>query len=328
LGPADLRKALEVLPRASDPNVLVDASTLDDAGVYRLGPELALVQTVDFFTPILDDPEDYGAVAAANALSDVYAMGGRPLTALNILCFPDSKLSPKILEAILRGGSRVLAEAGVALLGGHSVSDRELKYGLAVTGVIDPRRIWTNAGAKPGDELLLTKPIGTGVLATALKKGKLAEGHRAALTASMLQLNREAAQAALGYEVHACTDVTGCGLAGHGYELAQASGAALEIELSAVPLLPGALHWIERGLKTRGDTVNRDYVQQRYRVEGRPPKPLVDLMFDPQTSGGLLFAAPPAVAAPLLAALRAAGAIHSARIGRVVPPAESVLIFR
>jgi selenide,water dikinase len=306
----------------------VDASTLDDAGVYRLDSERALVQTVDFFTPILDDPESFGAVAAANSLSDVYAMGGRPLTALNILCFPDQKLSAAVLTAILRGGARVLAEAGVALLGGHSVSDPELKYGLAVTGLVDPRRIWTNARAQPGDALILTKPLGTGVLSTALKKGKLSAGALAAMTSSMLQLNREAAQAAAAFEIHACTDVTGCGLAGHGYEMATASAVALEIELQAVPLLADALRWTERGMKTRGDRLNRDYVQGRYRVEGRPPAALVDLMFDPQTSGGLLFAVTAPSADRLLAALRdTAGAVHSSRIGRVLPPERDRLIF-
>ena len=296
--------------------------------MYRLDSERALVQTVDFFTPILDDPESFGAVAAANSLSDVYAMGGRPLTALNILCFPDQKLSAAVLTAILRGGARVLAEAGVALLGGHSVSDPELKYGLAVTGLVDPRRIWTNARAQPGDALILTKPLGTGVLSTALKKGKLSAGALAAMTSSMLQLNREAAQAAAAFEIHACTDVTGCGLAGHGYEMATASAVALEIELQAVPLLADALRWTERGMKTRGDRLNRDYVQGRYRVEGRPPAALVDLMFDPQTSGGLLFAVTAPSADRLLAALRdTAGAAHSSRIGRVLPPERDRLIF-
>jgi len=320
---------LAALPRASDPNVLVDASTLDDAGVYRLDGQRALVQTVDFFTPILDDPEDYGAVAAANALSDVYAMGGRPLTALNILCFPEGKLPLSVLAAILRGGGRTLAAAGVALLGGHSVADQELKYGLAVTGLVDPRRVWTNAGARPGDALVLTKPIGTGVLSTALKKGRLAEGALAALTASMLQLNRDAMQVAAAFEVHACTDVTGCGLAGHGFELALASHVALEIELKAVPLLPDALRWTGRGMKTRGDRVNRDYVQRRYQTPERAEAALVDLMFDPQTSGGLLFAVPAPSADRLVESLRAtAGAAHSARIGRVLPPGDDFLIFR
>jgi selenide,water dikinase len=320
---------LQQLPRSSDPNVLVDASTLDDAGVYRLGPGLAMVQTLDFFTPIVDDAEDFGAAAAANALSDVYAMGGRPITALNILCFPEDRLPTSVMSAILRGSAKILAETGVALLGGHTVADAELKFGLSVTGLVDPDKVWTNAGARVGDALVLTKPIGTGVLATALKRGKLSPATLRALTASLHALNRDAAAAAAAFEIHACTDVTGCGLAGHAYEMALASGVGLEFELAAVPLLPDAEHWVGRKLKTKGDRLNREYIQQRYQTVGEVSPARLDLAFDPQTSGGLLLAVAPAQADELVRALRSTpGARESARVGRVIDAERPELIFR
>ncbi|MGC8793912.1 MAG: selenide, water dikinase SelD, partial [Bryobacteraceae bacterium] len=238
MGPGFLDRVLAALPRVADENVLVGFDTADDAGVYRLTPECALVQTVDFFTPIVDDPFTFGAIAAANSLSDIYAMGARPLCALSIVAYP-AKGDPEELREILRGGAEKMREAGCALLGGHSVADDEIKFGYAVTGTVHPARVITNSGAKPGDVLALTKPLGTGVIATALKRGTADPQQVAASIASMLELNREAAAALEDLQVHAMTDVTGFGLIGHAREMAVASGVTLEIEVEAVSLLPG-----------------------------------------------------------------------------------------
>jgi selenide,water dikinase len=271
------------MPRVTNPHVLVGFDTADDAGVYRLTPELALVQTVDFFTPIVDDPFTFGAIAAANSLSDVYAMGGRPLTALSILAWPgEDELGD--LEQILIGGAEKMREAGCAILGGHSVSDPEIKFGYAVTGTVHPDRVLANAGARPGDALLLTKRIGTGVISTALKRGIAAEAHVDASIRSMLTLNRAAAEAMEGLEVHALTDITGFGLLGHAREIARASGVTLEIEAARVPLLEGAAEYARQGALPGGLKNNREFVGTC--VEGSSP--VDDLLYDPQTSGGLL----------------------------------------
>ena len=277
------------IPRLKDENVLVGFETSDDAGVYRLTPECALVQTVDFFTPIVDDPFTFGAVAAANSLSDIYAMGGKPVTALSILCYP-GKGDLDDLEAILRGGAEKMIEAGCVVVGGHSVSDDEIKFGYAVTGIVHPGRVWANTGAKPGDVLVLTKPIGTGVIATALKQGKAREADVDASIASMLRLNRWEGDA------HGCTDITGFGLLGHARELALGSGVSIEIDSGAVELLPGALEYAAEGAIPGGLKNNREFVECAVEVREAVPRALLDLLYDPQTSGGLLLslAEPPA----------------------------------
>ena len=289
--------------------------TADDAGVYRLNDETALIQTLDFFTPIVDDPYLFGQIAATNSLSDVYAMGGKPLTAMNIVTFPICRLAPEVLLAILSGGQQKIAEAGAVMLGGHTIDDDEPKYGLSVTGVVHPDKVLTNAGARPGDALILTKAIGTGVLYTALK-AELFPAGVAAAAASMTQLNRYAAEVMTRFPVHACTDITGFGLLGHAFELAAGSAVDLELDSRAVPLLPDAAEAAGMGLVPAGAYANRDYLNQ---VEFRPEVPvnLQDLLFDPQTSGGLLISLAEDLAADLLTELHAAGVAVAARIGRV-----------
>ena len=295
------------IPRWANENVLVGFETADDAGVYKLTPECALVQTVDFFTPIVDDAYTFGAIAAANALSDVYAMGGQPLSALSILAWPAQGDLDELAE-ILKGGAEKIHEAGCALLGGHSIRDEEVKFGYAVTGTIHPDRIKTNAGARPGDALVLTKRIGTGVIATALKKGIAKDADVQAAVESMLTLNREACRAMLQFDVHGCTDVTGFGLVGHAREMACASGVTLEIDPRAVQFLPGAVEYAKQGAVPGGLKNNREFAASC--VDGHSE--FEELLYDPQTSGGLLIALPEKDAAALERAY--AGAY---RIGRV-----------
>jgi len=296
------------LPRATDSNVLIGFDTSDDAGVYRLSPECALVQTVDFFTPIVDDPYTFGAIAAANSLSDIYAMGGRPLTSLAVLCYP-VKGDLDDLSGILTGGADKMREAGCVVLGGHSVNDDEIKFGYAVTGTVHPERVKANSGARPGDTLMLTKEIGTGVIATALKRGIADPSHVAAAIDSMLTLNRGAAEAMLALDVHGCTDVTGFGLIGHAREMALASKVTIEIEAGRVRFLPGAVDYARRGAIPGGLGNNREFASPA--VEGASE--FDDLLYDPQTSGGLLISLPASGAAALERAY--AGAY---RIGRVL----------
>lgn len=284
-------QVLAAIPRVADENVLVGFDTADDAGVYKLTPECALVQTVDFFTPIVDDPATFGAIAAANALSDIYAMGARPLCALSIVAYP-AKGPIEDLQQILRGGSEKMQEAGCVILGGHSIGDEEIKFGYAVTGLVHPDRLLRNAGARPGDVLVLTKPLGTGVIATALKRGLAQASHVEASVASMLELNREAAEALADLEVHAATDVTGFGLLGHAREMAVASRVTLCIEAERVPLLPGALEYARAGALAGGLNNNREYVGCDVEVARQLPDELLHLLYDPQTSGGLLLAMP------------------------------------
>ena len=276
-------QALSALPRVSHPDVIVGFDTYDDAGVFRLTPDLALVQTVDFFTPIVDDAYTFGAIAAANSLSDVFAMGGRPISALSVLCYPGAG-DIELLQEILRGGADKIAEAGCVILGGHSVTDPEIKFGYAVTGTIHPDRIWTNAGARPGDRLYLTKPIGTGVISTALKRELADEADVQAAITSMLTLNRAPEYA------HGCTDITGFGLLGHGREMALASNVTLEIEADAVPLLPGALGYATAGAIPGGQKNNRDFTSDCVQFDRPVALELEALLYDPQTSGGLLIA--------------------------------------
>lgn len=315
------------LDLVQDDRVLVGPSTLDDAGVYRLDGGPTIVQTVDFFTPVVNDPEDYGRVAVANALSDVYAMGGRPLTALGILCYPHDRLPKEVLGGIMRGASRALREAGVVLLGGHSVRDPELKFGLAVTGTVEPDHILTNAGGRPGDVLILTKPLGTGVLSTALKAGKLDGGTEELLVETMVLLNRSASELAVEAGVHACVDVTGFALAGHGAQLAQASGITMVIDVPSLPLLPRALELAARKrYLTGGDRTNREYLAGRYEVTGQVESAEEALCFDPQTSGGLLLAVSPDGAESLLGRLKEAGWSQAAIVGRLAPREGDLLL--
>jgi selenide,water dikinase len=272
----------------SDPRILVDYRTADDAGVYAWESGPALVQTVDFFTPIVDDPYVYGQIAAANSLSDVYAMGGRPLTALAIAAFPQDGLHTDDIAQIFRGGFDKLREAGVALLGGHTVQDREIKFGYAVTGAIDPKRILTNAGARPGDRLILTKPLGTGIVGTAIKFGRASQTVIDAAVEQMRALNKAAAGAIADVDgVHACTDITGFGLAGHASEMAAASHVTLAIDINALPVIPGVLELVAAN-KSGGLKTNQDHFSSGVHFRGEVPGALRELLFDPQTSGGLL----------------------------------------
>lgn len=291
LSPKILDRVLAGLPRFADGNVLVGFDTADDAGVYRLTPELALVQTVDFFTPVVDDPYTFGAIAAANALSDVYAMGGRPLSALSILAWPPRGEFEQLSE-IVRGGAAKICEAGCVLLGGHSVADDEIKFGYAITGTVHPDRVWTNAGALPGDTLVFTKRIGTGVISTALKRGIAEDSHVRAAIESMLRLNRHAAEVIGGFQVHACTDVTGFGLIGHSREMALASGVTLEIDTGSVRFLPGALDYALQGAISGGLNNNREFASSCVETGSAVDPALELLLYDPQTSGGLLVSLP------------------------------------
>jgi selenide,water dikinase len=314
------------LPPQDDPALIVGIATSDDAGVYRLTPELALVQTVDFFTPVVDDPFDFGRIAAANALSDIYAMGGRPLTALNVAAFPVDELGTEILAKILAGGAAIAAEAGVAIVGGHTIKDNEPKYGLAVTGTIHPDRVVTNAGARPGDLLLLSKPVGTGILTTAAKRDRLSEAELAPAIEQMTRLNDRAAAAMLARGAHAATDVTGYGVIGHAAEMARASGVALAIEAHRVPLFPGVLELIAEDVVPGGTRDNlADHaafttyeigLDARYRLA----------LSDAQTSGGLLIAAPPAAAEAILADL--AGLGTAALVGEILAGPPGAIVVR
>ena len=304
-----------------DPRVLVDHRTGDDAGVFRLDERHTLVQTVDFFTPVVDDPEAFGAIAAANALSDVYAMGGRPLTALSIAAFPEKDFPAEWAASIVRGGYRKLQEAGCVLLGGHSVRDPEIKFGYAVTGLVDAGRILTNAGARPGQALVLTKPLGTGVIATALKAGRAPAEAVDAATRSMETLNRAASEVALRHGASAATDITGFGLVGHAAGIARESHVTLELRARDLPLLPHALDLAAR-FQPGGLKANRKEFEPLVEYAHVPDEALRALLFDPQTSGGLLLAVPAASLAAVLAEVAEARAI-----GRVLPAGARRLVI-
>jgi len=318
IGPADLAQVIRKLPQAEpDPNLLVGLDTSDDAGVYRLTDDLAMVQTVDFFTPIVDDPYDFGQVAAANAISDIYAMGGKPLTALNIVAFPISTLDKQILADILRGAADKLKEAGVTLVGGHSIDDKEPKFGLAVTGTVHPDKIRTNAGAKPGDALILTKPIGVGIMSSSMKKDLLSDEEIRRVTAVMAALNKTAAEIMEPYQVHACTDVTGFGLLGHTLEMAKGSGAGIRIMKSAVPVLERVRELAELGVIPGGTKNNFDHVKDSVDFPAGMDQYDKWILSDAVTSGGLLIAVEGSQADALLQELLAAG-LEAGRIGEVV----------
>ena len=316
------------LARQHDPNVLVGFDTADDAGVYQLTPELALVQTVDFFTPIVDDPNVFGQIAAVNALSDVYAMGGQPLSALTLVCFPENG-DPKVLEEMLAGGLSKMMEAHCTIIGGHSIRDDETKLGYAVTGTIHPAKVLTNSSAKPGDRLLLTKPIGTGVISTAIKRNKADSSWVRAAVHSMTTLNKAAAEVVTsgGFAVHSITDITGFGLLGHVREMAAGSGVSIRIFASRVPLLPGALECVRRGYVPGGLKANRDFTESCLAADPGVPPDLLLLLHDPQTAGGLLISVAPADAERLAGELQSAG-VEAVEIGEAVPrqtPLISVL---
>jgi selenide,water dikinase len=315
-----LEEILQTLPRRSHPDLLVGMETADDAGVYRLTPEIALIQTVDFFTPVVNDPYTFGQIAAANALSDVYAMGGRPLTALNIVCYPSKTVPQEVLKAILAGGLDKIHEAGALLVGGHSVDDTELKYGLSVTGIVHPERVLTNGGARVGDQLILTKPLGTGVIATAMK-GRLASPEAAAAAIRvMTTLNRLPAACLESGAVHAVTDITGFGLLGHALEMAVASKVEITFYAQRIPLLAAAREYAAMGLVPAGSFANRNFCANSLQVAPGLDPVLVDLCSDAQTNGGLLLAVSPDQVQHLLDCLEGQG-ISASPIGEVSGPA-------
>lgn len=326
-GPGDLLDLLGHLPRVADPNVLVGIETGDDAAVYRLDANRALVLTADFFPPVVDDPYTYGAISAANAMSDVWAMGGEPIAALNIVAFPKD-LSKEILKEILRGGAEKAAEAGVPVLGGHTIYDEEPKYGMAVTGLVQPGKEITNAGAKAGDLLILTKPIGAGIITTAAKQDKAEPRVLDGAIRWMSTLNRAAAQAAMEVGVHAGTDITGFGLLGHLQKMMKGSGTAAELSFSAVPLMDGAWELAaDQKISPGGTWRNRDYIDQFVTwAPGLHPE-ANRILYDPQTSGGLLFAVEAAKAPALVAALGQRGVAVAALVGSVKAGAGTVHIL-
>lgn len=308
---------LHSLPKLNHVDVIVGTETSDDAGVFRLRPDLAIVNSVDFFTPIVDDPYVFGQIAAANALSDIYAMGAEPKTALNIVGFPKGKLDLAILGEIIKGGAERVAEAGAVVIGGHSIIDQELKYGMAVTGVVHPDRVIRNVGVQVDDAIVLTKPLGTGIISTALKKRKASARSVSAAVASMVALNKTASTIMRRFQVHACSDVTGYGLLGHAFEMASGSGVTIVIESLTLPLLPAATRLAEKGLLTGGCGRNREYLKDKIAVERSVKASLLEVALDPQTSGGLLIALPKSEAPQLVAELRTSGVAAACAVGYV-----------
>jgi selenide,water dikinase len=311
---------LKGFPPPTDPNVLVGFETNDDAAVYRLNGDNAIVSTVDFITPPVDDPVWFGRIAAANSLSDVYAMGGRPLTALSLVMFPSKKLGLEVLRGILQGGYEKVAEAGASLCGGHSVEDEEPKYGLAVTGLVNPRRILTNTGVRPGDVLILTKPIGTGVLFNAARSRKLPWSELEPVLTEVAALNRLALEVALPFEISACTDVTGFGLLGHAQEMAVGSNLGIRLDFAALPIYPNAQAMYRKGETTGSNAANRKLVQDRLLMAVKLSREQEELLFDPQTSGGLLLAVAADRSQRLVEALHAAGVKAARAIGEAYRP--------
>lgn len=292
--------------------------TLDDAGVYRLRDDLAVIQTVDFFTPIVDDPHRFGEIAVANSLSDVYAMGGRPLTAMNIVCFPTRLLEISVLQEILRGGVEKMGEAGVTLVGGHSIDDTELKYGLSVTGVIHPDRLVTTSGARPGDKIIITKPLGTGIVGTAIKAGVAGAELVEKVSLGMAALNNKASELMLEAGAHACTDITGFGFVGHALKIARNSGIGMEMTVRSIPHYPEIIDLYRRGLCPGGLYRNREFYSASVTFAPLIPEELQDILFDAQTSGGLLICVPPAAADNLVDRLRREGVSDAVIVGEAV----------
>ncbi len=320
-----LDSVLGKLARQQDPNVLVGFDTADDAGVYQLTPELALVQTVDFFTPIVDDPYVFGQIAATNSLSDVYAMGGKPISALALVCFPENG-DPKLLEEMLAGGLSKMVEASCTVIGGHSIRDDEIKLGYSVTGTVHPQKVLANSAARAGDRLIFTKPIGTGVISTAIKRGAADFSWIRAAIHSMTTLNKAAAEVVIsgGFEVHGMTDVTGFGLIGHARELARGSDVSLRIHASRIAVLPGALECVRKGYVPGGLKANRQFTEGCVESSDDVAPDLLTLLFDPQTAGGLLISVAATDAERLLAALQEAG-VAAAEIGEVIPKQKPLI---
>ena len=313
------------MPLEKHPHLLVGMETVDDAGVYRISDETALVQTVDFITPIVDDPYRFGQIAAANAISDIYAMGGKPLTAMNIIGFPRLSLDLSVLTEILQGGLEKIHEAGAVLMGGHTVDDGELKYGLAITGTVHPQKIITNRGAQIGDRLVLTKPLGTGVIATAHKAEMAEAGILQSAVESMTRLNGPAAEAMMACETHACTDITGFGFLGHASEMSGGSALTFRFFYSRIPMLPGAREYAAQGLVPGGAYCNQSYYESNVSLAAEIPETERILLYDPQTSGGLLIAVPSRQEEVLLSMLREKGVSEAATVGEVVSRQENLI---
>ncbi|HOO46243.1 MAG TPA: selenide, water dikinase SelD, partial [Deltaproteobacteria bacterium] len=326
LGPEVLDQAISVLPVMTDPNLLVGMDKPDDAGVYRLSDDLALIQTLDFFTPVVDDPYLFGQIAVTNALSDVYAMGGRPLLAMNIICFPQEG-DVSILQEILRGGYDKMIEAGVLLVGGHSVDDSEIKYGISVTGTIHPDKVLKNIGSRPGDRIILTKPVGTGIISTAIKADLADAALEEKVAAYMNTLNKIPAELMAGFDIHACTDVTGFGLLGHACEMIEGSDVGMTIHASQVLVIQEAVEFAAMGLIPAGAYRNEKYRQSLVDIQGDVSDDIMKILSDPQTSGGLLISLPSDQADRLLGMLHDAGITEAAIVGEITPgPAGRILI--
>jgi selenide,water dikinase len=328
LPPTGIGEVLSFLPKTTDPRLLVGTETHDDAGVYQLTDDIAIVQTVDFFPPIFDDPYVYGQVAAANAISDVYAMGGKPLTAMNIVTYPDDLIGPEWLGKIMAGGAERCTAAGVVILGGHTVRDAEIKFGLAVTGTVHPKKIVTNAGAKPGDVLILTKPLGTGFVTTAAKKATCPPDLYRAACESMMALNRAACEAMLEVGVNAATDVTGFGLAGHGYEVAAGSNVTVAFDLASLPVFPGLTDLDLVKFRTRASKTNRQYTEAETYYAPGIDAALLEYAYDAQTSGGLLISVSAARADQLVELLLAKGTTVAVKVGDVRERGPTALVMR
>jgi selenide,water dikinase len=316
------------LPKFDDPNLIVGTEDFSDAGVYRLRDDLFIVQSLDFFPPLVDDPFLYGQIAAANSMSDIFTMGAAPTTVMNIVGFPDDKLELSILNEILRGGAERVVMAGAVIVGGHTVRDVEIKYGLSVTGVVEPERLITNSKAKAGDVLVLTKALGTGFITTAFKAGKCPDDVLEAATAGMIQLNSIGRDAAQSVQAKAATDITGFGLAGHAGEMAQASRVTLILELNRLPILPGVKHLARQGNKTRASTTNRAYAEAFMRIEEPADSFTLEVAFDAQTSGGLLISIAADKADELVNSARTAGAEATCIVGKVIEKQDVSLILR
>lgn len=326
LDPRILSELLRSVEIPTNANLLVGIEKLDDAGVYKITDKIALVQTLDFFTPIVDDPFLFGQIAAANALSDVYAMGGSPVTAMNIVCFPSTKLDKSILAEIIKGGITKIREAGAVLAGGHSIMDNEIKYGLSVTGLVNPDKIWKNSAARAGDKLILTKPLGCGILSTAIKQGRITEAEAKEATDSMSRLNKPAAEVFLRHRISACTDVTGFSLMGHGLEMAEGSGVTVRLHSGAIPLMEGILDFAKEDIVPGGAHRNKKYYGPRVRFEDGMLLPQ-EVLFDPQTSGGLLACVHADEAEECVRELLLAGCVKAAIVGEVVKKKEKALII-
>ena len=325
ISPKDLKDVLTDIPLVSDPKVIRGMESLDNGGVYQLTEDLAIIQSVDFFPPLVDDPYAFGQIATANALSDIYVMGGTPITALNLVCFPIETMDVSILKDILRGGADKLLEARTVLIGGHSIDDPIIKFGVSVTGTVHPKKMVTNGGARPGDKVILTKPLGTGITVTAMKAGQAGERLLASVIRSMQTLNDKASMLMLEAGVHSATDITGFGFLGHSIQLANNSEVGIDIDVASVPVFPGVAEFACKGFCPGGLFRNRDFYSPSVRVAGDVPPEMLDVLHDPQTSGGLLICLAPRQADWLLGKLKEAGVSEAAIIGEVTAGPKGVI---